>query len=87
ALLLLLEALACMLLSVSYVLQLVKFAKQECPKKSGYLTLTDHFGAPGIDPQSLVVAFDGGREAIESLAEERIRLGMVPPFLLATKDF
>ncbi|MGK5033527.1 hypothetical protein, partial [Janthinobacterium sp. MDT1-19] len=38
ALLLLLEALACMLLSVSYVLQLVKFAKQECPKKSGYLT-------------------------------------------------
>ncbi|MGK5031992.1 tyrosine-type recombinase/integrase, partial [Janthinobacterium sp. MDT1-19] len=39
ALLLLLEALACMLLSVSYVLQLVKFAKQECPKKSGYLNV------------------------------------------------
>jgi hypothetical protein len=28
-----------MLLSVSYVLQLVKFTKPECPKKPGYLTL------------------------------------------------
>jgi len=32
------EAQVCMLLSVSYVLQLVKFTKPECPKKSGYLT-------------------------------------------------